>query len=1659
MNYLRKPLVFSLLLLSLLCQGEDHRQQKGPSQALTHPSTLNAPLKQTGGIEPSTSGTRILKGTPIRSVRSPEKIVYVDKEFLLTPEGDIEVSVLENPFGHKGFFISEPTRFNVEIFFKSASYPDGTWMTLARLGQSSPNDLTPPPVIHEIPEAPPTPAASVQQPIAESEEDSIFTERISRYLLELFHFRYGQLDPDHLLNRYANQLLQEALGDQANGYHVEVLPHWHSPNAAALPNGTILVSIGLLQFVEYQEEMKAAFVHETTHIKGNNSLIIKKLQETLSQEKSLSPDEIVQQVLRIIGVHRLQEYEADLRWMFEESKQLHVNPLAQVVLLEKLKHFSEGHFGEEPSDLIHGSSLDRILNTESIFYFFDLHTLSRDLGGPLPREIQQSILLETGLRLAFSSEYMDRGRIQTLPKTQQIRLAHEIPVQQLVIALKSTTDKEIRQILEQRVDDELFPETAWPDAKQRALAKGLFYELHVGKSSLFDSKEPVLSDPQDVAVLLSILRSPQFQSLPLPPITASPNNLSREISDLLIEKSHLGQSPNREKISRFISLMRAWSGGMQELYQSRGADIRAADDLFEQAMHSLYDSLQQKESELVGFAVEQSGIPLREVDQQTDPFAQQISQQLYDRIQLGRKYSTADYQDILDQLQTHLAQQSPLQVFEFFTVLSSDLWDGLLPKDENIKSWTNWELYAYAGLGSEQSRNFEVQFNSSEARIKLADYVLLHLFEEAMTRWDSFSFLSTSDKNGWRLRALLRLLYYNPSGGFTLQLTNEPQGKLVLQEYDIITEEREIEYGTNPIDMFQFMATEDFQISILHPNDRKELSKRLVSIEKLYLEPDFDDQEIQQLYTILYYPIASTNLTREELAGRDLFCLILAKHLARHAPTWEAFFESADSLERMGVTVFAIMAEHRRFFGQLLSQIWSSMPQEENKKQYEQIRRLVPAVNDPFLRLRLESYYYHLVWPNLTSEQKLEEFSRQNASGLFNLSRFTAFIEQDVKTEQEFQQVRAKLDQLLNHLTSRGSPEIGLATLLTTVEQPLLTQQYLPFFLACLESAESDASLKMFSYDLLEGPDLSHAISTESEDIGRLNAVIQKTEDINQVLLRMDDTAKYTLLRRMLTGSQGLITHANQRERFLTELLSRSINQRESDEIVSILKEGVGGLSQIRSWKPLYFALQPFLVERTAIPPAKTSRWVNTLKDRFKLTGRETQQLQRELRTLDFSFEELRESITEYAVHPWRYDREFLYYSEELLRRELIQRGAETTVSSKSKLSPLEFIVEIAQHFGALGVRFLQLLPQFIDLTDEEQEAFSRVFDAVEGQNKLASVMTLEREWPEIWDEIASIEEKAGGGSMMTVYRVVTVDGQEEVIKILNPNLEFLLEQYVAYMEELLDQLEKSYGNKYQTARLVLEEVKEWIGRDVNFEGFLEQDHLFRQQNDGFTADGFHYRMAVPQSRRPASRYFIREEYIRGDNLTQWAKLENDGHDMKEIVSLIIKNYVEQLRRGLAHSDVHIGNFRITADRRVNILDRNFSLELSSEVQEVANTLINPLSLMMLSPSRFMDRIIRASRNPEVITPESRQALEEAWQTAKTEIMRGNWKSISQFLVELRTHHLILPLEMTLIFKNLNSLQQMSKRAGFNNFLEAYLYPGSKTISPIRSIEKVDSSL
>jgi len=1568
------------------------------------------------------------------------------------------------------------------------------------------------------------------------EEKAYFDRAVAEDRETLF-FEYGKLPDNHPATLYVRDIAGEVFGKDAEDYQVFILPDLHEINAMAFPDGTIVIGEALMRFVKHTEELKAIILHEAIHIR-------RKHNEMREVQLKRITDDIVREILAPIGITRIFELEADMRWVFGEFDKFNVNPLGLATFSERYAILQENTHVRESWNFTHGSMQDRALNMESIFYFFDLETLSHDLGDEIPETIKQSLANSPNRHLHFRSDLSDYSSPEELEiiKAKRLALAREMPIGFITLAIRSIgsflterprkteidafditekppgyddekyepeplfrdeepweskpdsdypdeVDDDLEQeevdafeeeereqrmqkakaaekrahnrkvfnILLNRIDRELFPKEQWPHDQERDLAIDLFLELYnrtSNPSAIARIREkfpfPTLTQPEDILLIAKILDSDKFESLlPLIPASSSPLFLTQKITLSLIEILNIREDPTKSKIEQFVSLVNTFSQSLSGFYQSQATSKLTVENIQTSILGHLEKALGEDGLPFFNLAQEMMGISEEKEEPKFDSqikegdreLVEQIHRQITRNVRFNESFSLKSYQEVLDQTKKHLADKSKEEVIRFFQIATNTHRETL---------WSNIALKVTELKAQKQTAPVFEETSADVASFKLQMLALYRLFEHVVVTWPQFEKISEDEKNAFLIKTLNDSVFSK-----TLFVDEE----LILQkksgaELSLATD------NTNKFSDFAIMETDIDPLtgqtvvagesSVLTEKDQAYLESKLNTVEEIWLQRKRTAPQIHYLYEVFYAKEGTPFFTKE------IFSLILAKYFA-DTSGWQDFFDRASLFEKQGIPIFEIMKNHRTNFGVVLSKIWPSLPASPNRAELEMIRKLIDVVVDPFLQGQLATYYYELIWPTLDFNEKLDLIFENLQSGIFETDRLNTFIEEEVETEAQLRGIRNKIKRFPDSLIANSSQNLGIASIASEFDT---NEKFkLELLLALLTSWESDQDLQTV---LMQTIYSIFKPSTGDDKRDVVNDTVETAENIKNRLLRMSEPAKWFLLRRLLTGKAGLISQLKNRNDFFSALLEKTVEREESSTLMGVIDEVISALTKAKNWKPLFFALQHILTEQIGIPPEEQSP-LNTLMLE-QLTGDFNASYIHAISTY-FHEEKTLTAMAEDAERQqklfWRFNNNFTLYSEELLRQELIKRGVVSPEQKRELFSPLAFTVEVGQHIGSLAVRFLQLLPQFMELSDEEQKAFSHVYDGIFGQSKLAATAMLEREWPEIWDEIAKVEERVGGGSLMTVYKVEPKEGKKEVIKVLNPNLEFLLETSVTFVEELLDILEEQNGKKYTAARMVLEDVREWIERDVNFEGFLEKDKQFREENSGFTEEGFAYEMYVPESKGPDSKFFIREEFIEGLTLTQWDEIIQAGHDPKQIVSLIVKNHVSQLERGRVHSDVHIGNFRMTDDRRIAILDRNFSLELDEKMQEIVETILNPMKLAAMPSPDFIQLLVATSRTP--VSDEARAALIQFWDGTKAEIMQGNWGGVSQFLVAIREQGLRLPLEMTLTFKNLNSLQQLSLQAGFGNLFEAFLFtPEPGPMKPIvrevpQSKQKADS--
>ncbi|MCX6769231.1 MAG: hypothetical protein NT051_00950, partial [Candidatus Micrarchaeota archaeon] len=134
---------------------------------------------------------------------------------------------------------------------------------------------------------------------------------------------------------------------------------------------------------------------------------------------------------------------------------------------------------------------------------------------------------------------------------------------------------------------------------------------------------------------------------------------------------------------------------------------------------------------------------------------------------------------------------------------------------------------------------------------------------------------------------------------------------------------------------------------------------------------------------------------------------------------------------------------------------------------------------------------------------------------------------------------------------------------------------------------------------------------------------------------------------------------------------------------------------------------------------------------------------------------------------------------------------------------------------------------------------------------------------------------------------------------------------------------------------------------------------------------------------------------------------------------------------------MHVGNIRVTEDKTVEWLDKNFLLVLSEKDKEF----ISGLQMMLLSPDNsaiartVAEYLCSFENNSKVDSKALASSLEKSFSENGIDSTSSVVSTIGSAVTEMGGN---IPLNVTLLAKNALALERMAARAGFSNLLEAF---------------------
>lgn len=571
-------------------------------------------------------------------------------------------------------------------------------------------------------------------------------------------------------------------------------------------------------------------------------------------------------------------------------------------------------------------------------------------------------------------------------------------------------------------------------------------------------------------------------------------------------------------------------------------------------------------------------------------------------------------------------------------------------------------------------------------------------------------------------------------------------------------------------------------------------------------------------------------------------------------------------------------------------------------------------------------------------------------------------------------------------------------------------------------------------------------------------------DNLTQILDKMylsDESLRFLLVRKLMLGEGGVLKDESGKDAIIESFMSSWLTG-QSEEASALLRNILGSFLNSDTAEHVYQYIGPVLQDLILKPPKETSSnrdiavakaeaVVQSLVDRGKVRAST-------LRGVEVPA--VRNKIF-YLMHGTSNLDQIRQQSQTtaLMERFEVERSDDF-----ARISPTELALMTGKKSGALGIRMLQLAGQYYSIPEEERHAFNEVYDSMKGQKRLQAHKVLLREaknnphMSALLDNIDHFGTRLGGGSLMTVYHVRMKNGQDRVIGVRNPNAEYHVVAIANILQKTLAQASSNDPNNLDLlmAESLLTDAVTWIRDELNDTAFVVKDPVFRQENDTVTGSGFQkgrsrYDLYVPQAYNTGTPWVRHEDFVAGVNLNNVTVVEDGETDLEhstisradfmDATSLLVRNTLHQIRRGTyVHSDAHGGNFRITADnKKLAVFDRYNLIEMTDSMR---TTLQNAIVSLASGDQHGAVSSIITGVDPSV-SPDTLQNLIHTV-TRNLDEEDDIAKGMANTVVALKKAGIAIPVNLSLILRNMFSMTQLADRAGFDNIVTAFMHTASE---------------
>jgi aarF domain-containing kinase len=263
----------------------------------------------------------------------------------------------------------------------------------------------------------------------------------------------------------------------------------------------------------------------------------------------------------------------------------------------------------------------------------------------------------------------------------------------------------------------------------------------------------------------------------------------------------------------------------------------------------------------------------------------------------------------------------------------------------------------------------------------------------------------------------------------------------------------------------------------------------------------------------------------------------------------------------------------------------------------------------------------------------------------------------------------------------------------------------------------------------------------------------------------------------------------------------------------------------------------------------------------------------------------------------------------------------------KSKVQLAQDVVKTLSQLKGASMKLGQLLS--LDMGEYLPPEMAKVLETLHQNSTFLSYAIIERilkeELKERFIDLEDISEKPIAAASIGQVHKARIHGKIVVIKVQYPGIAHSIPSDLRLLEVIMKQLSFFQGKETDLNPL-FKELTEVLQKETDYENELRMHLLYREK---FQGSPYIIPEALPEY---STKTILTQEFIAGNNFAVWLATSPTQNEKNKIAHLLLQLYLEEFfRYGLVQTDPNPGNFLITPESTLALLDFGAVKEFSSE--------------------------------------------------------------------------------------------------------------------------------